>query len=146
MSNSHEVLKRIKISCPNLGDDVSKHHVHVPLDRGRARRCQIYPREFSKRICEGIAAEKKLRKLGMVALPILSLSSDMNDGKKACDALHEPDGTQAADDQSGEPLVPDLVRKATMEEMAYFRDTRVYEKVDLSECLSATGKKPIAGR
>ena len=103
ISNSHGVLKRIKISCPNLGDNVSKHHVPVPFDQGRARRCQIYLREFSKRICDGITAEKKLKKLGMVALMILSLGSDMKDGYKACDALHEPDGTQAADDQSGGP-------------------------------------------
>ena len=59
MSNSHKVPKRVKISCPTLGDDVSKHRVHVPFDQGRARRRQIYPREFSKRMCEGIAAEKK---------------------------------------------------------------------------------------
>ena len=57
--------------------------------------------------------------------------ADLKDGKKACNALHEPSGTQAADDQSGEPLVPYLVRKAGMEEMAYFQDIRVYEKVDL---------------
>ena len=30
--------------------------------------------------------------------------------------------------------------------MANFRDVRVYEKVDLSECLSATGRKPMAVR
>ena len=44
MSNSHEVLKRVKVTCPNLGSDTSRHHVHVPLEQGRARRCQIYPK------------------------------------------------------------------------------------------------------
>ena len=82
----------------------------------------------------------------MVAIPITSIGDDMAEGNKAAGELHEPDGTQATDDQSGEPLLPDLVRKARKEEMAYFRDMKVYDKVDLSECLTATGKKPIAVR
>ena len=76
----------------------------------------------------------------------MSFGDDVKAGHEACDALHERDGTQATDDQFGEPLVPDLVRKARKEEMVYFRDMNVYEKVSLSECTSATGKKPIAVR
>ena len=82
MSNSKEVLKRA-ISCPKLGDDQELHHVHVPLESGQDRRCQVYPRAFSQSICEGIASEKKLRRLGMVSVPIMSLESDKADGKAA---------------------------------------------------------------
>ena len=39
MSNSNEVIKRIAVKCPNTEPDVSKHHVHVPLESGRAKRC-----------------------------------------------------------------------------------------------------------
>ena len=39
-----------------------------------------------------------------------------------------------------------MVRKARTEEMQYFRDMRVYEKVPIEECISATGRKPIAVR
>ena len=39
----------------------------------------------------------------------------------------------AVDDQSGEPLEPLQVRKARKEEIQYFRDRRVYEKVPLEE-------------
>ena len=110
LSNSVQVLKRVEVSCPNLSPDKAKHHVHVPLESGRAKRCQIYPREFSRRICEGIAAEKKLRLLGMVSLPLMALGTE-EDGRVAADALHERDGTVAFDDQSGEPLVPALMRE-----------------------------------
>ena len=82
----------------------------------------------------------------MVSMPLLSLGNDTDAGKKARGALHERDGTRALDDQSGEPLVPEQVQKARKEEMAYFRDMRVYKKVDLSECLSATDRKPVAVR
>ena len=58
MSNSNEVIKRIAVKCPNTGPDVSKHHVHVPLESGRPKRCQVYPREFSRKICAGIAARR----------------------------------------------------------------------------------------
>ena len=44
MSNSNEVLTRVASVCPNVGKDKSLHHVHVPLEQGRAKRCQVYPR------------------------------------------------------------------------------------------------------
>ena len=56
------------------------------------------------------------------------------------------DGTQASDDQSGDPLVPALVRKARQEEMKCCWNMRVYERVDVGECMRATGKRPIAVR
>ena len=50
-------------------------------------------------------------------------------GIRANDVLHDPDGTWACDDQSGESLRPELVREARKEEMKYFRDMKVYVKV-----------------
>ena len=149
MSNSKEVLKRIASLCPNSGEDKSLHHVHVPLDQGRAKRCQVYPREFSRRICDGIAAEKRLRQMGLVSLPLMDLSElgdEIVKGQDASSKLHEDGGMQAFDDQSGEHLVPELVKRARVEEMAYFRSMKVYEKVPITECLQATGRKPIAVR
>ena len=67
-------------------------------------------------------------------------------GIQANDVLHDPDGTWACDDQSGESLRPELVREARKEEMRYFRDMKVYEKVDIAECWAATGKAPIGVR
>ena len=142
LSNSQEILKRVAVLCPNKSPNTSTHHAHVPLESGRARRCQIYPREFSRRVCEGIAAEKRLRRLGMVSIPLMALGSE-EDGRKACDDLHENDGTLAFDDQSNEPLMPSLVRNARLEEMRYFREMQVYDKVSVEECMKATGRKPV---
>ena len=69
----------------------------------------MYPREFSRKVCAGIAAEKKLREMGMVALPLLDididdLESDMKAGSTAAFDLHDYTEMQAFDDQSGKPL------------------------------------------
>ena len=106
MSNSDEFLKRVAISCPNLGTDQELHHIHVPLDSGRARRCQVYPRAFGHRVCEGFAANEKLRRLGVVSMPLMSLESHKANGEAVSDALHNSDGMQVFDGQSGDPLVP----------------------------------------
>ena len=118
--------------------------MHVPLEQGRAKRCQVYPREFGRKVCAGIAAEKKLREMGMVALPLLDVSidnleNDMKAGATAAFDLHDYAEMQAFDDQSGEPVDPILVRKAWMEEMEYFKSMQVYEKVPVSEAVEAAG-------
>ena len=41
MSGAEEILKRVAISYPNLGDNQAMHH--VSLESGRARRGQVYP-------------------------------------------------------------------------------------------------------
>ena len=53
---------------------------------------------------------------------------------------------EAYDDVSGQELVPELMIKARQDEIAYFRDMGVYEKVDVHECWKQTGKAPIAVR
>ena len=97
----------------NASQDKAMHHKHVPLGQGRARRCQVYPREFSRRICEGIAAEKRLRQLGLVSMPLLGLS-DLGDeiavGKHASSELQELGGMRGFNDLSGENLVPEMVK------------------------------------
>ena len=139
LSNSQEVLKRVEAHCLNGLPDKSFHHVHVPLESGRAKRCQIHPRAFCRLIVEGIAAEKKLRALGLKAVPLMSVEEIESAGDEASGVLHEPDLDVAVDDKSGEALDPKLVRAARKDEMAYFRDMGVYDKVDLSERLAATG-------
>ena len=66
--------------------------------------------------------------------------------RRACDDLHEADGMVAFDEQSGEPLVPAVMRAARVEEMQYFKEMKVYEKVSIKECMRVTGRKPIGVR
>ena len=53
---------------------------------------------------------------------------------------------EAYDDVSGQPLDPALMIKARKSEIEYFRDTGVYEKVDIKECWNVTEKAPIGVR
>ena len=143
-SNSPEVLKRLNERCPNRA--VPGTHCHIKLDEGRARQAQVYPRRFCEKVVEGIAAQKRLVNLGLKSVPLLSLQ-DMEDvarsvgeysgedGLHPSDALHDPDhdsgNLQAYDDQTGVELDPILMRQARRDEIAYFKDMKVYTKVSI---------------
>ena len=166
MSNSSEILKRIESKCTNEAGAAK--HRHADITGGQTRQCQVYPRAFCKKVCEGIAAQKKLYDLGMTSEPLMSLQemqravpSEKSTGDPSKD-LHESegefmaftmknefmllDGTVAYDDQSGARLKPELTRKARLEEIEYFRAMEVYEKVPIEECWEQTGQAPIATR
>ena len=92
MSSSEEILKRLDIRCSNeLGGE---RHRHVHLVQGRARLAQVYPRLFGIRVCEGIAAQKKIEALGVSARPIMTLeemqktAEGMKAGECPSAALH----------------------------------------------------------
>ena len=71
MSNSSEILKRIESKCTNEAGAAK--HRHADITGGQTRQCQVYPRAFCKKVCEGIAAQKKLYDLGMTSEPLMSL-------------------------------------------------------------------------
>ena len=55
-------------------------------------------------------------------------------------------GLTAWDDISGQQLEPKLMVAARKEEIKYFREMGVYDKVDVSEAWTETGNAPIAVR
>ena len=61
------------------------------------------------------------------------------------EALHEVDctGMVAVDDVSGQSLDPALMVKARRDEIVYFREMAVYEKVDFAERWKETSKAPM---
>ena len=152
VSNSREILKRVEVKCPNRKDGNEVHN-HAKLESGRmVKRAQVYPKKFCQAICEGIAAQKRLHALGLDAKPLLTMEEMMEaldsvemdgDHEDPSEALHEEDAKVAFDDQSGEPLIPGMVKTARREEIAYFREREVYEKVSLNECWRTTGSAPI---
>ena len=145
MSNSPEVLKSVSRKCAN-GDPSRRdeHHRHVQLVGGKAKACQIYPRDFCRAVCQGVASEKKLRELGMQSVDILSVDEIMS--VDPSQEIHEYVGEEAFDDTSGSQLVPSMVAAARREEIEYFRQMGVYRKVHRDECWQATGKGPIQVR
>ena len=50
----------------------------------------------------------------------------------------------AFDDLTGDELEPALMKMARTEEIKYFKEMRVYEKVSIDEAFKITGKAPIA--
>ena len=65
MSSSPEVLKRINRPC--CGG-----HRHVHLISGKAKAAQVYPRQFCTAMCAGIAIQKKMHDLAVMAMPLMS--------------------------------------------------------------------------
>ena len=151
MSSSEEILKRLDVKCSNKNGNEKHRHVH--LEQGRAKQAQVYPRQFCKRVCEGIMAQKRKEELGVTARPVMSFE-EMNEVAKGAPGdcpgamLHEDDGEGwiAIDDVTGQRLDPKLMRAARKDEIAYFRKMGVYEKVDVKESWQHTGKAPIAVR
>ena len=122
MSNSPEVLKRCSRRCSNESvkktesgarscvptDEAArpKLHRHADLTGGRAKQCQVYPREFCRAVSAGIAAQKRLYSLGLEAVDIMSLEeiNNVTEWANPSGDLHEQDGEMIAyDDQSGAP-------------------------------------------
>ncbi len=156
VSNSSEILKRVSKRCSNSGAarDADKHR-HADLCNGGAKQCQVYPKKFCRAVCAGVAAQKKLHRLGMTSQRIMSAEEMLNamgehneTGDPSRDLHEEPsDETWIAfDDQSGAPLDPEKVRQARKDEIVYFKDMNVYKKVSIEECWAETGKAPIAVR
>ena len=146
LSSSGEVLKRIRRPC-------TKDHRHVHLIGGKAKAAQVYPRGFCRAICEGVAAQKKIDQLGLEARPIMSVEEMVQAAKSEKDqdpseALHEMygDNVVAHDDLNGEKLEPLLMAAARREEIKYFKEMGVYDKVPIEESWTETGKAPIAVR
>ena len=107
-----------------------------------------------------MAAQKKLSRMGLRVEALMTLEEmlavvpeDMNSGDPGKD-LHDceaddytlADGIMAFDDQPGARLKPELMRRARRDEIAYFKEMEVYEKVPIEECWKETGKGPIAAR
>jgi hypothetical protein len=142
MTNAPEVAKRVAVRCGGG-------HRHVHLIGGKAKRAQLYPRAFSRAVCEGIAAQKRLHSLGLRSRPLLSFDemddavSKLTGAKGPAEALHEE---MAFDDQSGAELIPAEVKKARKSEIEYFKSMNVYVKVPVKECWDVTGTEPISTR
>ena len=92
--------------------------------------------------------------LGLQSRPIMSfeeMNSAAKEGEKGqspSEALHESgtEGLVAWDDLTGDIFDPKLMVKARKEEIEYFGEMGVYEKVNIDEAWKETGKAPIAVR
>ena len=63
LSSSGELIKRVDRRCSNEVRQAPHRHVH--LIQGRAKAAQVYHRDLAVSICEGIAAQKRIKALGI---------------------------------------------------------------------------------
>ena len=103
---------------------------------GASKGCtSVFSRGLAESICEGIAAQKRIEDLGVVARDILGQEKMMEAAKVdmgECPSaeLHELgyEGMVAYDDDSRQELDPKLMMAARKDEIQYFRQMGVYEK------------------
>ena len=127
MSSSAEIIKRICKTC-------NGNHRHVHLVLGRAKAAQVYSRLFCSKLCEGIAAQKKLDDLGMMSGPVMSMeemraTAKSDSGEDPSQALHERYGSdiEAFDDLTGDVLDAAMMAEARKEEIMLQEHGRVRE-------------------
>ena len=126
LTNSPHIAKWLSLKC-------SQDHRHVSLVGGRAKACEVYPRQLCEAMLQGLKDQL------------------VDDGMQLADGTllhtgHDEDGEhwdEYTDDISGLPLRSDLVAKAREEEMEVFNQFPVYRKVPLADAWFYTGKGPI---
>ena len=121
MTSSAEVVKRVSNECPGG-------HRHVHLEQGRTKMAQVYPRASCHAVCDGIASQRRMDSLGVVAMPVMNLdqmTAVANERGRKDESpeefLHEECGYEAFDDVTGDEVDPKLMRIARKEEIEYFQ-------------------------
>ena len=115
----------------------------------------IYTRQTAQSLTIGIANQKLSDENDEFIIGHLHHVSqeEVNEAQKTADKCHaekenniDCEAMEAYDDVSGAALNPELVMKARLEEIQYFKRLGVYRKVPRSKCYSITGKAPIQVR
>ena len=134
MTNAPAIAERLSQRC-------SGGHRHITLIGGRAKRAEIYPHQLCREILLGLM--EQMRRDGRI-LQNGCLGSMMA-YEEGTEEYHEQ-MEQFWDDITGKELDPEMVREARAEEMKEFDKHKVYDKVPISQCWQATGRKPIGVR
>ena len=128
-------------------------HTHARLGGAHTAQAAIYPNKLINGLCRGMEEQSRVDKhnVNIIArIEYIKGTNVLNGVQKAmanAAKCHEKDidfGEYAVDDVSGEPLDPNEVRKACMDEVKYISDSNLYTKVPIKECVERTGKQPIA--
>ena len=127
MTHSNHIARWVRAKC-------TSDNWHVQLVDGRAKACQVYPRNISEAMLRG--PEDQLVADGL-------RNSDGSLFMTGHDEDRYHDWETYYDDLSHLPLRSDLVDKARQEEMEVFAKFPVYTKVPLLHAYHFTGKGPI---
>ena len=87
LTNSYEVAQRLRRDCPNRCSYKTCHHKHAKLEGGqRCKQAQVHPRSFCRAVCEGVAAQRRVGAMNLVAIDVMSVEELYEMGS---DVLHE---------------------------------------------------------
>ena len=88
----------------------------------RCKQAQVYPRDFCRTICEGIAAQRRTDSMKLISMEVMALEELVILGHEELHGDHMTDTHyEAYDDVSKDPLTPSMVRKARLEELEYLK-------------------------
>ena len=74
LTNYYGIANRMRRDFPNLSGDECTHHTHLMLEGGtRCKQAQIYARDFTRTICEGIAAQRRLDSMNLDSMEVMSV-------------------------------------------------------------------------
>jgi hypothetical protein len=139
MTHSEFVGRRMEGRCQGL-------RRHLVLVGGRATAAGIYPDECCVEILrcakEQLILDGRMQRMGIGAV-FAREQDEMDPGEEEGDRM---DGGEFWDEQSGEQLNQEMVRKAREEEMEEAKKHQVWIKVSISRCWEVTGKGPIGTR
>ena len=137
MTNCPELAAILEGVCSNV-DGSREWHRHIHLKDGRTHRARVYPPELVAAVLKGIKKQ-------MISDGCLSELHSLVAGPVPIEPVEEwhlePD--QYWDDVNGGWLIPEKVRAARAEELAWVKKQGVYEITDESICWSETGQPPI---
>ena len=152
MSNAPKILEMLGRRCKGRGGACSMGGFHRLCSGGRAREAAIYPFALCKAILQGIRNQMRhdhRLQEGMCGLQALELETqdvvanllEIDDEVEVCTMSK---AGKVLDSLTGQPLDPELVRKARQEELKYFKDKGVWTKKPRQEAYQRMGKAPIS--
>ena len=161
MSNAAEVLKTLGRRCAGRRGACSMGGMHATCSGSRAKAAAIYPFVLCKAILQGMRNQlRDDRRLQEGMCGLMSIDELVNlmedDGVDALEssqvrvtsdyelnAVHSS-GAVIKDALTGQPLDPELVRRARRSELDYFESKKVWFKVPRAESYQKMGKAPIS--
>ena len=156
ITNSRIIAEEMSLKCDGA-------HRHVALVSGRAKACEVYPTGVIHAILRGMRRQLEYDQrwhageIGVVceeepdnaANPEWSWSHGGTWAGGTADGAGNPatgEHKVYIDQNTGLALDPESVRRAREDELAEVDKHGVWEKVPVSQCWEATGKKPIGVR
>ena len=140
------MAREVAAKCTNLeGKSGEERHRHVQLVSGRAKACEVYPKELCKAIMRGLS--RQLEKDGRMSRHGQGVTcqegAELNDLEEH---PHDDLPELVYDNVTGALLDREKVRKAREVEFDFVDRKHLYDEVPICEAYQVTGKRPTSTR